>query len=278
MGDHRTPTRTMKQFGCEFTVSDESGKSYWDSIESGDWEPGTYRTFLAFIRGTDTYIDFGAFLGATLLFAQNLCARSYAVEADPINYKQLLENIKLNPVLARRIVASHSCLAHSSGTVEMYSPSASVSTKTSAMESRGSTMQRRWEVEACSINDFLQKNKIQAVHFVKIDIEGAEYSLTNAIANLLDTQSDITVFLALHPHIVARSGKALLPKILKSPIVFLKRFCRTLSVVNAIRKAPNTYLPSGRKTTPFHILRFRNLRGPLEIIATSRTWDETASS
>ena len=276
MHNHRTPTRTIKKFGCEFTVSEsDDTKFYWDYVESVNWEPGTYSTFKAFIRNSDTYVDFGAFLGATLLFAQGLCARSFAVEADPINYKELLENIKLNPALAKHIVASHACVAPSSGTIEMCSCSASPSTTTSVLDPKDSTMSRRWEVEAYSINDFLQKNSIQVVHFVKMDIEGAEYSLANAIAGLLDTQPDITIFLALHPHIVARSGKRFFTKLLKAPMVFLKRFYITLAIVHAIRKAPNIYLSNGRRITPFHILRFRYLRCPPEVVVSSRTWDET---
>ena len=212
MEQRSTPTRTIRRLGCEFSVYNGSNRCYWDSIESEVWEPGTYRAFKAFIRDTDTYIDFGAFVGATLLFAQNLCARSYAVEADPVNYRQLLENIKLNPALAGCIVASHACVAPSSGTIEMCSSSQSTSSTTSCLVATGSCIRRRWSVDAYSINDFMKMHSIHAVHFVKIDIEGAEYSLADAIADLLATQQDVTVFLALHPHIVARSGRHLSAK------------------------------------------------------------------
>lgn len=83
-------TRNIASLGCVFSVLDSNDSNeYWDSIEHGNWEPETYHAFKMLIRTTDTYIDFGAFIGATVLFAQNLCERSYAVEADPLNFKAL---------------------------------------------------------------------------------------------------------------------------------------------------------------------------------------------
>ena len=132
---------------------------------------------------------------------------------------------------------------------------------------------RTWQVDSVPLRDLLVHNDYQKVNFLKIDVEGAEYDLASSIAELLADQPDITLFLGLHPHIIARSGVGFVNKILRSPYVFMKRIIETMRIFKAIRRLPNFYLPDGSKVTAFHILRPRNLRGPIEFVATTRSWN-----
>lgn len=175
------------------------------------------------------------------------------------------------------MVAAQAAVGPCTGVMQMRSPTASISTKTSLLDSTESATERKWNVDSYSIPDFFTKFKIRTANFVKIDIEGLEYGLANDLKKMIETQPDIVIFPALHPHIVCKSGKTPISKIFKAPFVFFMRFMKSLSIAMAVRKAPNIYLSNGRKISPFHILRLQRLRGPFEIVATNRTWEKGTS-
>lgn len=64
--------------------------------KSPKWEADTFKTFLTFIPGHTHYVDFGTWIGPTLLYAAQLVETSLGVEADPVALASVTITVALN--------------------------------------------------------------------------------------------------------------------------------------------------------------------------------------
>jgi hypothetical protein len=76
-------SRLIRRNGREFsatTVGDRwYGDIFWDAYEAGDWEPHTVDLFERYLGQTTTFVDVGAAIGATALYAASLAKRVVAL-------------------------------------------------------------------------------------------------------------------------------------------------------------------------------------------------------
>ncbi|MGC8691084.1 MAG: FkbM family methyltransferase [Caldisericum sp.] len=113
----------------------------------------------------DIVIDGGAFLGETAFwFISKGAAKVYAFEPDPSNYKVLLENIKRNNAYDK-IIPKSILLGEINGNGSLYS----TGTSRSFGYIKGNV-----EVEALTLDSFIEKEKLGKIDFIKLDVEGAE--------------------------------------------------------------------------------------------------------
>jgi FkbM family methyltransferase len=68
---------------------------FWDLFEQG-WETSTFETFDKYLTPETTYVDLGAWIGPTVLYAAQICKQCYAFEPDPLAYRQLKANVEVN--------------------------------------------------------------------------------------------------------------------------------------------------------------------------------------
>ena len=66
-----------------------------------------------------TYIDFGSWIGPTVMFATPYAARVYALEPDPTAYKNVYWNVKANPHIAAKVTVKNLCISNASGSLTM---------------------------------------------------------------------------------------------------------------------------------------------------------------
>ncbi len=84
--------------------------AFWDALAAGAWEPAFFSLLHHFLRRGGQYIEIGAWVGPTALFAATLASRVHALEPDPAAFRELASNFALNPALARRARLYRGCV------------------------------------------------------------------------------------------------------------------------------------------------------------------------
>ena len=73
----------------------------WTKIQQypPEWEASTFKTFFKYIDGDTIVIDFGTWIGVTILYGVQFADSAYGVEGDPAAYAELEMNIRSKPSL-----------------------------------------------------------------------------------------------------------------------------------------------------------------------------------
>ena len=126
-------------------------------------------------RETDVIVDAGAHIGPFTVLAAPLVPRGavHALEPALENFKILQANIASNGI--DNVHAHRLALSATSGTSRLYH----------APQSWGHTLGGTWaasgapyeEVPTQTLEDFLKKQKIESIDYLKMNIEGAEYEI-----------------------------------------------------------------------------------------------------
>ena len=146
------------------------------------WEPQTFSVLRRFAASDASYIDIGAWIGPTALFAASLAKRVYAIEPDPVAHAELVSNVQLNPELAPRLVCSEVCITASNGFTPLYTggmyygPANELGDSMSSIAGTGS-VQPSTMVEGLTLGNFMAAHQIDDCNFIKMDVEGGEYEL-----------------------------------------------------------------------------------------------------
>lgn len=69
---------------------------FWRQFADGEWEPRTFEIFDKCLDPKKNFLDIGAWIGPTTLYAAPRAKQVYAFEPDPIAYRSLVQNIELN--------------------------------------------------------------------------------------------------------------------------------------------------------------------------------------
>ncbi|MDJ1159447.1 FkbM family methyltransferase [Chelatococcus sp. SYSU_G07232] len=178
--------------------------TYWDRVAAGLWEPGTLAVLDRWLDGDTVFVDLGAWVGPTALYAAALGARVFAVEADPAALDQLARNLAANPTLAERITVIDRAIHPHAGTVTFGARRKPGDSMSSLLLAGAPTT---WSAETITPAELAALLPCDGRRFVKIDIEGAEYDLLPHLGPLMD-RSEAAVLLSLHPGILA-AGRGL---------------------------------------------------------------------
>lgn len=168
---------------------------FWHRYANGKWESHTFDIFDRFLDDQHSYIDIGAWIGPTVLYASQLAAHTYAIEPDPTAFSILKSNIDLNPQLKGKISLFRGALYSESGNIELGAYSSFGDSMASVHFPRSS---QAITVEALSLKDFMEKFSVSNCSFIKMDIEGGETVLLPSIKEFLKSQKP-TLLVSLHP-------------------------------------------------------------------------------
>jgi len=100
-------------------VVDEAHKAFWEVFRAGKWEEATLDTFDRHLDPSTVFVDIGAWIGPTTLYAAARAKRVIAIEADPVAAGLLRKNVALNPLLAERIEIIERAISSERGTLRM---------------------------------------------------------------------------------------------------------------------------------------------------------------
>jgi FkbM family methyltransferase len=165
------------------------GEAFWNAFMS-DKEEDT-PVLERFLSKDHSYIDIGAWVGSTTLFASKLAKKCYSYEPDPKAFEYLSKNISANPDVSN-VEIFNMAVSAKSGKIK-------IGTKTEAGDSMSSSLwtEGSYEVDAISIKDIILNNNISDCNFIKIDIEGGEVDVLPAAYDVVKYTMP-TIYLSLH--------------------------------------------------------------------------------
>jgi len=174
--------------------------TFWDRVAAGRWEPATLAALDRLIEPGVTFLDLGAWVGPTALYAAGVTRRVIAVEADPAALDQLHRNLAVNQDLAGRIEVVPRAVHALEGTVTMGARRKPGDSMSSVLLSAA---ERSWEAATITPGGLAAMIAGDERLIIKIDIEGAEYQLLPSLRPLLDHAE--AVLISFHPAILAEA-------------------------------------------------------------------------
>ena len=164
---------------------------FWIKFAAG-WEPETERIYRQLIKPGSTVLDIGAWIGSTILFALACGAEKIiALEPNPESYEIIRKFIQSNPNYSKRIELTNRAVSNRREMLSMGLAEGESDTSTSGIAGND------FEVEAITLNDIIAEYALNQIDLVKIDIEGAEVFLWEALSGL-SFRPGQTVHLSVH--------------------------------------------------------------------------------
>lgn len=269
--------KVVRKNGLEFNVVVNHRIDFWRKLENDVWEPRTFKVFDHFLDQDSTYLDIGAWIGPTLLYAAQLAKASYAFEPDPVAFQELSLNFRSNAQAAwkRRVRIYQQAVDHQPGTLRLGSRGGWGDSMSSVLFSNEPACQ---EVEKIPLTDFFSKHHLQSGKvFIKMDVEGGEYHLLPHLRKLL-SQPDLVLYLSVHPGFLAQSlGENRQSRLLDA---IRRRLLFVYHHLRLIRSLPfrHLYHEDGHPITPITLTK-QTLRAIVlgtfitSMVATHKPWE-----
>lgn len=265
--------RVIKKNNQTFRVVASKWEEFWNRVEDSSWEPHTYQIFDHFITSDCIFIDIGAWIGPTVLYAAQLAKSTYAFEPDPIAYSELKANLDTNKDLDwyQRIKIYNKAVSSFIGTLKIGSTSHAGDSMSSVLFADEST---NWVCETITIDCVAKENNISnSKFFIKMDIEGGEYDLLPNIKNTL-AKFNIVLYLSIHPEFLI--GSLFLNSKNNVGIKVLRRLMFVWCQRKLLHSLPFKYLyhADGRQVNKLKEYYKAALSGTFihEIVATNTRW------
>lgn len=158
--------------------------NWWTVVNHNVWESETLRTikFMLQRKPNSVYIDFGAWVGPTAIFASQYARATYALEPDPGAYGELYWNVHMNPHVKSRTKVFPLCISDAAGFLEMHGQLGS--SMSTLLSYPGAEDHRKnndsgyadFQVQCMTLPNFLEEQGIDArdIALIKMDTEGGE--------------------------------------------------------------------------------------------------------
>jgi FkbM family methyltransferase len=161
-------------------------------------------TIISLISGTNTILDIGGNIGQMALLFAKYANKVFTFEPIPAIADKLERNIQLNK-LEHKIILSRIALSNSKGKIKFGLPPDS-------NRGTGSTILTEQskhnviEVDATTLDEFIEQNTISGVDFIKMDIEGAELFALQGMQNLLSKEEKPILILEMTISMMKQAG------------------------------------------------------------------------
>ena len=216
---------------------------FWDDFSSGKWEPDTLAILDHHVDTNTLYLDIGSWIGPTLLHAAGRARLAVGFEPDPVAFASLEANVAANPQLKN--IRIHCCaISDKAGHVTMGSQGKPGDSMSSVLFKE---LDNGWEVSARRLEDMAVEWPVDGPCFVKIDIEGGEFSVLPSMIPFLRKRR-ATVFLSLHQYFFLQSsfGRGVVSQLLGE----LRLFARILRFYPLLRAYPFIHDDKRRRLRP----------------------------
>ena len=189
--------------------------AWWKNrINQGSWETETYDVFDQYITADTTVVDFGAWIGPTVLYHAQFAKRVFAIEADPHAYASLERNLALNSDQAwsHKVSPASVCVSTPNDVGLMTMKSAEAGNSCSSLgdnvEWACGAVKQEWQVQCYTLPYLFAKWGVtiggpqSSPVFIKIDIESYECALVPSFYDWLVGETFLpTIFVSFHPQI-----------------------------------------------------------------------------
>ena len=201
----RISSRLINSYNVSFLVSDDPSDygPFWERLATGQWEPQTLALLDHLLRVGSHFVDVGAWIGPTTLYAAAKGANVDAYECDPMALAILRRNIRMNPALRRHIRVHDFALWDADGVIEMWSQQLGNSESSIfPLHERGGALTNCSEsflAPARSTASIFQKKRyaMMKTTVIKFDVEGAEFRILPSLQDIISTSRAIW-FVSLH--------------------------------------------------------------------------------
>ena len=176
---------------------------FWRRASAGAWEPETFAVLDAHLSDEADYLDIGAWIGPTVLYAAKKARHVWAFEPDATAFRHLAWNIELNGL--SNVSALPVALSDRSGIARMASFGGEAGDSMTSLlnaEAAGGV-----DVVTLDWADFGRDADLSAVSLVKMDVEGAEFGLLPALLPWLRAQRP-ALYLSTHAPYLAAGERA----------------------------------------------------------------------
>ena len=157
---------------------------FWGEVNKGSWEPDTFARFRKGLDKETTLVDFGTWIGPTLLFGAQLARRAFGIEADPAAFAGVTQNVNINlqQPWATRVHVQPACVGVTESVLEMKSrnPGNSESSLGSVFRQQNVAELPHWNVRCYPLERLFQHWGIDPDTekvFIKCDVESYECNL-----------------------------------------------------------------------------------------------------
>lgn len=182
-----------------FQIDPGQNKHYWSYINSTDWEPHTFAIFDHFINENTVVLDIGSWSGVLTLYAAQTAKEVHALDPDPVCFSELNKNVALNPAIADKIKTYKTAISDTKETLRLSARDTYGASSSSILERKRDT-ENSLELETISLAEFLEKEAISKVDFIKMDVEGAEFRILPTIGEALKKVNYPTLYISFHYH------------------------------------------------------------------------------
>jgi len=185
---------TTLQTGDRFIIRihDRIGR---EILMDESYEKTTREMLLSKIRKGMTVLDIGANIGYyTVLMARAVgdAGRVIAVEPHPAMVEELRRNIRINQI--RNVAVEQVALSSDNGEAEFYCPESGAESHGSLKPNRTFDARGTIRVATERVDDMLARIGCRKVDLVKMDVEGAEYSIFLGSGDMLTRMRPEIVF------------------------------------------------------------------------------------
>jgi FkbM family methyltransferase len=183
---------------------------YWERVQDGRWEKDAFDVFDRHVDAQTVCFDLGAYIGFTCTYLAKRSKATHGLEPDPEAYKYLEATVSANDLSNLHIYPY--AAGGEESTVDIKSSYSGGNSGSSLLLKNPKTS---WKVRMVDLNAFIDERVTPGDKvFLKMDIEGYEYMLLKEILPTLQKHR-VTIFLALHPQIVAGmvTGNSIIDKI-----------------------------------------------------------------
>ncbi len=175
-------------------------KKFWLRVADNQWEADTFSFLDRCLKPDSIYLDVGAWIGPTVLFAAKRCHKVYCIEPDAVAYEKLLANLRMNEV--HNVLPFHGALHSENCPVQITNSDHFGNSETRVQTSAEGGI----TVVGIKISVFIDWWKIDRIDLLKMDIEGAEFDLIPSLIHFLDRYKP-AVHLSLHAPLFAESER-----------------------------------------------------------------------
>ena len=173
---------------------------YFCRVEKGDFTPEHEDHILAKFtpKEGDVVIDIGAHIGKYTIVSSKLVGKTgkvVAIEADPDTFHILERNVALNNLT--NVLPLNYAIFSTKTRIKLYDESAASAKYNSLILTRVKQTEKYVEVNADTLDSILERNGVNQVNWIKIDVEGAEFEVLKGATKTLSGK-DIALLIEIH--------------------------------------------------------------------------------
>jgi FkbM family methyltransferase len=189
--------------GTSFNIHDTLPHWFWSDVQNGRWEPETFRLFDRLLTPHSRFVDIGAWIGPTSLYAAQKCGSVDAYECDPVALGALRLNIAANPDLLHRYRLHEHAVGDEDAFIKIHSAEFGNSmTSIYHRQQRGTAVLQHPQSIQVGMRDaralFREKGyAADARTLIKMDVEGAEFRILPRISDVI-ANSRCIWFISFH--------------------------------------------------------------------------------